>query len=110
VPIGVIRSHPRSRALLHDIMDEVVQVARAESVDLPADYAEQRMAFADGLPATMSASMHHDLQRGARLELPWLSGDVVARGLRLGVPTPCNRAIVDLLAVHADGAPAVALA
>jgi 2-dehydropantoate 2-reductase len=109
VPIGVIRSHPRSRALLHDLMDEVVQVARAEGVDLPADYAAQRLAFADGLPATMSASMHHDLQRGARLELPWLSADVVARGLRLGVPTPCNRTVVDLLAVHADGAPAVAL-
>jgi 2-dehydropantoate 2-reductase len=109
VPIGVIRSHPRSRALLHDLMDEVVQVARAEGVDLPADYAAQRLAFADGLPATMSASMHHDLQRGARLELPWLSGDVVARGLRLGVATPCNRAIVDLLTVHAEGAPAVAL-
>ncbi len=109
VPIGVIRSHPRSRALLHDLMDEVVQVARAEGVDLPADYAAQRLVFADGLPATMSASMHHDLQRGARLELPWLSGDVVARGRRLGVATPCNRAIVDLLAVHAEGAPAVAL-
>jgi 2-dehydropantoate 2-reductase len=110
VPIGVIRKHPRSRALLHDLMDEVVQVARAEGVDLPADYAAQRLAFADGLPATMSASMHHDLQRGSRLELPWLSGDVVARGLRLGVATPCNRAVVDLLSVHADGAPAVALA
>ena len=109
VPIGVIRSHPRSRALLHDLMDEVVQVARAEGVDLPPDFAAQRLAFADGLPATMTASMHHDLQRGSRLELPWLSGDVVARGLRLGVPTPCNRAIVDLLAVHADGAPAVTL-
>lgn len=108
VPIGVIRSHPRSRALLHDVMDEVVQVARAEGVDLPTDYAAQRLAFADGLPATMSASMHHDLQRGSRLELPWLSGDVVARGLRLGVPTPCNRTIVDVLAVHADGAPAAA--
>jgi 2-dehydropantoate 2-reductase len=90
-------------------MDEVVQVARAEGVDLPADFAAQRLAFADGLPATMTASMHHDLQRGAPLELPWLSGDVVARGLRLGVPTPCNRAVVDLLSVHAGGAPAVAL-
>ncbi len=109
VPIGVIRSQPRSRALLHDLMDEVVQVARAEGVDLPADFAAQRLAFADGLPATMTASMHHDLQRGARLELPWLSGDVVARGGRLGVPTPCNRVVVDLLSVHAGGAPAVAL-
>lgn len=104
VPIGPIRSHPRARAFLHDLMDEVVQVARAEGVDLPAGFADDRLAFCDQLPATMTSSMHHDLQRGGRLEVPWLSGDVVARGQRLGVATPCNRAVFDILAVHAEGA------
>lgn len=108
VPIGPIRSHPQSRAFLHDLMDEAVQVARAEGVDLPTGFADDRLAFCDQLPATMTSSMHHDLQRGSRLELPWLSGDVVARGQRLGIATPCNRAVFDLLAVHAEGAlPAV---
>jgi len=104
VPIGTIRSHPRSRAFLHDLMDEAVQVARAEGVPLPADYATERLAFCDQLPAAMTSSMHHDLQRGGRLEVPWLSGDVVARGQRLGIATPCNRAVFDILSVHADGA------
>ncbi len=106
LPIGPIRSDPRARAFLHDLMDEAVQVARAEGVPVAADFAAQRLAFCDGLPATMSASMHHDLERGGRLEVPWLSGDVVARGLRLGVPTPCNRAVFDILSVHAEGRPA----
>jgi 2-dehydropantoate 2-reductase len=104
VPIGPIRSHPRARAFLRDLMDETVQVARAESVDLPAGFADDRLAFCDQLPATMTSSMHHDLQRGSRLEVPWLSGDVVARGQRLGVATPCNRAVFDILSVHAEGA------
>jgi 2-dehydropantoate 2-reductase len=104
VPIGPIRKHPQSRAFLHDLMDETVQVARAEDVDLPAGFADDRLAFCDQLPATMTSSMHHDLQRGSRLELPWLSGDVVARGRRLGVATPCNRAVFDLLSVHTAGA------
>ncbi|MBP6319191.1 MAG: 2-dehydropantoate 2-reductase, partial [Rubrivivax sp.] len=104
VPIGTVRSHPRSRAFLRDLMDETVQVARAEGVDLPAGFADDRLAFCDQLPATMTSSMHHDLQRGGRLEVPWLSGDVVARGRRLGVATPCNRAVFDLLSVHAEGA------
>src|SRR5258705_87469 len=43
VPIGLIRCHAQSRALLHDVMDEVVQVARAEGVALPADYARDRL-------------------------------------------------------------------
>lgn len=103
LPIGRIRSHPRAHAFLHDVMDEVVKVARAEGVALPPEYAENRLAFADGLPESMTSSMHHDLERGNRLELPWLSGDVVERGRRLGVPTPCNRAVVDMLSLHAEG-------
>ena len=47
--------------------------------------------------------MHHDLERGNRLEVDWLSGDVVERGARLGVATPCNRAISDILSVHSEG-------
>jgi len=102
-PIGPIRGNERARAFFQDVMDEVVQVARAEGVPLPADHAAQRIAFADQLPATMTSSMHGDLERGNRLEVEWLSGDVVRRGKRLGIPTPCNRAIYDILSIHAAG-------
>ena len=103
LPIGAIRANPRARTFLHDLMNEVVQVARAEGVDLPADFAADRMAFCDQLPETMTSSMHHDLERGGRLEVNWLSGDVVQRGLRLGIATPCNRAVFDLLSVRSEG-------
>ena len=103
VPIGVIRGQPRTMTLLRDVMDEVAAVARAEGVPVAADYVATRIALVDTLPDTLTSSMHHDLNRGSRLEVPWLAGDVVARGQRLGVPTPCNRAIADLLAVHAQG-------
>ncbi|MEW2505395.1 MULTISPECIES: 2-dehydropantoate 2-reductase [unclassified Amycolatopsis] len=101
--IGPVRANPRSRAFLHDVMAEVVEVARAQGVALPADYADDRLAFTDGVPEGMTSSMHHDLERGNRLEVTWLSGDVVERGKALGVPTPCNRAITDILAVHSEG-------
>jgi 2-dehydropantoate 2-reductase len=101
-PIGPIRSHLRSRAFLHDVMDEVVQVALALGVPLPADYADQQLAFVDQLPAGMTSSMHRDLEQGNRLEVAWLSGDVVQRGARLSVATPCNRAIFDMLSVHSE--------
>jgi len=106
--IGTIRDHPRARSFLHDLFEEAVQVGRAEGVPLPPEYAESRLAFADTLPATMTSSMHHDLQRGNRLELPWLSGDVVERGRRLDVATPNHRVVVDVLSLYAGGAPAPA--
>jgi len=102
-PIGPIRANPRTRAFLHDAMREVVAVARAEGVQLPKDYADDRLAFGDTLPATMTSSMHNDLERGHRLEVEGLSGDVVRRGEAVAVPTPVNRAIRDILTLHEAG-------
>ena len=106
LPIGPIRSHPQTRAFFHDALREAVAVARAEGVELPADFADDRLAFGDGLPATMTSSMHNDLERGNRLEVEGLSGDIVARGKAAGVPTPVHRAIYDILMLHAAGRPA----
>jgi 2-dehydropantoate 2-reductase len=103
MPIGPIRTHPQTRAFLLDVMREVVAVGRALGVDLAADYAENRLAFCDGLPAEMTSSMHGDLERGNRLEVPWLSAGVVELGRPAGVGTAANRAISDILALHADG-------
>ncbi len=82
---------------------EVVEVARAHGAAVPADYAQVRLQLADDVSPDMTSSMHHDLQRGNRLEVGWLSGGVVKLGQEKGVPTPLNRAIADILALHADG-------
>jgi 2-dehydropantoate 2-reductase len=102
-PIGPIRENPQTRAFLLDVMREVVAVGRSHGVELPEDYPETRLQFADGLAHDMTSSMHHDLTRGNRLEVRWLSGGVVELGQRTGVPTPLNRAIADILALHAAG-------
>lgn len=102
-PIGPIRSDAQTRAFLYDVMREVVDVARAHGAAVPADYAQVRLQLADDVSPDMTSSMHHDLQRGNRLEVAWLSGGVVKLGQEKGVPTPLNRAIADILALHADG-------
>lgn len=102
-PIGPIRENAQTRAFLRDVMREVVAVARGQGIDLPSDYAEHRLALADDVAHDMTSSMHHDLERGNRLEVRWLSGGVVELGEAVGVPTPLNRAIADILALHAAG-------
>ena len=102
-PIGPIREHPETRAFLLDIMREVVAVGRAHGVDLAEDYADVRLRLADDLPYEMTSSMHHDLERGNRLEVRWLAGGVAEMGRDKGVPTPLNRAIAAILALHATG-------
>ena len=101
--IGPIRSNAQTREFLRDVMEEVVAVGRAHGVDLPADHVRAAMERADSVSPEMTSSMHHDLQRGNRREVRWLSGGVVELGRARCVPTPLNRAIADILALLADG-------
>jgi 2-dehydropantoate 2-reductase len=102
LPIGPIRKNPQTRRFLLDTMREVVAIGRAQGVALSAEYAEDLLPYYDGLPAEMASSMYHDLERGNRLEVDWLSGAVVELGQAAGVSTPLNRAVSDILALHAD--------
>ncbi len=99
--LGPIREDPENRKLLLNIMRETVAVGRAKGIDLPDDYADDRLAFADGLPADMTSSMHHDLNAGNRLEVAWLSGAVARFGDEVGVATPINQTVFAALKPHA---------
>jgi 2-dehydropantoate 2-reductase len=101
--IGPIRANPRTRAFFRDVMGEVVAVARASGVELGSDFIDKRMAMVEAMPDKFTASMQGDLARGNRLELPWLSGAVVELGEKLGVPTPLNRAVRDMLELYVHG-------
>ena len=103
LPIGPIRSHPLTRQLYLDALREAAAVGRAQGVRLPPDFAEERMAFVDTLPETMTASLQLDLERGNPLEVEWLSGSVVELGAAAGVPTPIHRVVRDILILHAQG-------
>ena len=85
-------------------MREVVMIGRAKGIALPEDFADDRLKFGETSPATLKASMLHDLERGNRLELDWLSGHVVKLGLELRVATPANEAVYKVLKLHRMGA------
>ncbi len=103
--LGPVREDPESRELLLNVMRETVAVGRAKGIDLPADYADDRLAFADGLPVDMTSSMHHDLEAGNRLEVAWLSGAVARFGQELGVATPVNQSVFEQLERYAASRP-----
>jgi 2-dehydropantoate 2-reductase len=103
--IGPILADADTRAFFVSLLSEVTAVARAKGVALPADFVEERMRFAETVHFGMKASLLHDLERGNRLELDWLTGRVVALGRELGVPTPSNEAAYAMLKLHRMGAP-----
>jgi 2-dehydropantoate 2-reductase len=102
-PIGAIRDDPEHWARLEAMVREAGAVGRAKGVALPEGAEERALGFLNNLPAEMKSSMQLDLERGRRLELEWLNGEVARLGRELGVPTPENTAVHDFLAPHALG-------
>jgi 2-dehydropantoate 2-reductase len=102
--MGPILADPDTRALFRAIMAETLAVGRAKGVALDPGFVDERMAFADkNVPASMKASMANDLDRGNRLELDWLAGQVARLGKQLKVPTPVNDTVYAALKLHRMG-------
>jgi 2-dehydropantoate 2-reductase len=105
LPLGPIWGDQFTRAQLQAAVAEVIAVARAEGVDIPADMEVRTRTFVEGLPGTMRASLLIDLSQGKRIEVEALQGSVVRRGQRAGVPTPIMATLYAVLKPHADGPP-----
>jgi 2-dehydropantoate 2-reductase len=86
-------------AVMRDVVDECLAVARAEGVQVPGDVHEVVRKLVEAMPAQYSSTAQ-DLARGKPTEIDYLNGLVVRRGEALGIATPANRvlwALVKLL-------------
>ena len=92
-PIGEVLE--RDRARFEAALEEAIAVGRAVCPRLDADLFDRTMQAVEAMPYTMKSSMLQDLERGGRIELPWLSGAVVRLGRVHDIPTPVHAALVD---------------
>jgi 2-dehydropantoate 2-reductase len=104
-PIGKLRDDPDMRPQFVAAYNEVIAIGKARGVELPANALDMMLAFNAGAPPTMKPSMTLDLERGNRIELPWLGGKVVELGRELGVPTPTHALMYAALKPYVMGTP-----
>jgi 2-dehydropantoate 2-reductase len=95
------RDHPAARGLYTALVREAAAVARAEEVALDDHTVAEVLEQPDRLGPAHRTSMHADLERGERLEVEAVHGEVVRRAARHGVPTPAFETIYAVLK-HAD--------
>jgi 2-dehydropantoate 2-reductase len=88
--VGPIREARLGSRLLDRAVAEVVAVARARGIAIPADETERTRAFIERLPDGMKPSFLLDLEAGGPNERETLSGTVTRLGESLGVPTPVH--------------------
>lgn len=92
-PIGVIREHEETRALLIEAMEEIQAVATARDVAVDRSALDAALTFLDGLNPVSTTSMQRDVAEDRPSELEAWSGSVVRLGREAGVPTPVHRVV-----------------
>jgi 2-dehydropantoate 2-reductase len=102
-PIGNLRDDPDMRPIFLAAYTEAAAVGRAKGIALPADAVERIAEATKHFPPGMKASMALDLDRGNRLEVPWLSGKVAELGRQFGIPTPTHGMMYAMLKPYAMG-------
>src|SRR5438093_11574391 len=103
-PLGVIHKNPELWAMLQTAVKEAMAVAHAKGIPVAATTIEDVAKAYAALPPQTKSSMLEDLERGRRLELPWLSGALVRIGKEVGVPTPIHSFISAVLTPYVNGA------
>ncbi|MGQ9920686.1 MAG: ketopantoate reductase family protein [Desulfobacca sp.] len=101
VTYGELAADPHTRQLMEALLAEMYAVASAKGVHLPQARAQDycRHFFTELVPPTAAhyPSMLQDLQHGRRTEIEALNGAICRYARELGLNTPYNEAICQLV-------------
>jgi len=101
LPYGRLVQGQGIEAVMRDVVDECVLVARAAGVTVPDDIWEAVQRIARTMPGQLSSTAQ-DLARGKRGEIDHLNGYIVRKGEALGIATPVNRVLHALVKLLED--------
>ncbi|MBW8010225.1 MAG: 2-dehydropantoate 2-reductase [Chloroflexi bacterium] len=97
MPNGEILQRPSARLLSASLAAEVAELAAAQHIEL--SFADP-VGAAEGVAertASNNSSMLQDVQRGAPTEIDAICGAVVASGEKIGISTPANQVVWQLV-------------
>jgi 2-dehydropantoate 2-reductase len=102
-PYGVFRKSEDARALMRALMEEVITLAEAKEVNLSTKDIEDWLTILPGLSPEGKTSMLQDIEAGRPTEVDMFGGKVVALGCELGIATPINAALRNIIRVLEHG-------
>ena len=89
-PKGIWWALPATRQMSEQMIHEVMAVAQARAVALPADALAITLALLEQVPPEATFSMQRDIMAGRPSELDAQMGAVVRLGQATGVATPLH--------------------
>ena len=98
-PYGVFQSSPSARALMEDLMREVITLAQVAEVQLIEKDLYDWYTVLDTLSGQGRTSMLQDIEAGRKTEVEIFGGKVVELGKIHGIPTPVNQTVLRIIKV-----------
>ena len=95
--LGEIRECDESLQMAKDILGEVIAVAGAEGITLPAETVDQAVDLAMKMDPGTFSSLHYDLTQGKPMELEALHGTAVRLARKHDLPVPMCEAVYAIL-------------
>jgi 2-dehydropantoate 2-reductase len=96
-PFGAVMADERLGAMVRGLMEEIVLLARARGIDLPAGSVEAALAKVALFPYETKSSLQLDYAKGGRSEIDLFIGCAVRAGRAAGVPVPLHEALYEAL-------------
>ncbi len=95
--LGSMRETHATRALMGDLLNEVLGLSQKIGIKLNPDYVDKTLTFLDTLPESTTFSLSRDIWENRPSEMEYQNGTVVKLGERHGFDTPINRFIYSCL-------------
>jgi len=94
---GEVRECTETRAMMHQLFDEVANVGRALGVNIEDDFVTKTMSYVDSFAYDSTLSLTRDIWEGKPSELEYQNGTVVRLAEKAGIDVPVNRFIYHTL-------------
>jgi 2-dehydropantoate 2-reductase len=95
--IGEMRERPYLMDIMRKTAQEIVAVAQAKNIALTTETIDKAFTAIHRQSHGTTASTQRDIMEGKASELENFNGYIVHEGERLGIPTPVNQLIYELL-------------
>lgn len=106
VPNGALLESEWSRLIMRQAASEVAAVAAAQGITLPFEDAAARAEGVAHQTARNHSSMLQDSRRGVTTEIEAIGGAVVRAGESVGIETPVNRMLYQMIKALEESYPA----
>ncbi len=97
VPNGVLGKTPACQKIMNSAVSEAEAVAHALNISLPYSNPPEQVRKVCADTAANRASMLQDILKRSCTEVAFINGAIVKKGNALGIPTPCNAFLCEIM-------------